>query len=130
MNWIAVVSFGDNNLRHAQGLSRETRMQLAGFFLWACAIAGLSCDSVPKAAIPNATIIQTAYEQEAPNSGIRHDKGLRIVDASCDNGVNGRYLCQVSFLSEDDPDQRLYFDIVSAAKTDQGWTLTSGLCKR
>jgi len=101
-----------------------------GFFLWACAMAGLSCESVQNAAIPNAAIIQTAYAQEAPNSGIRHDKGLRIVDATCDNGVNGRFLCQVSFVSEDDPDQRLYFDIVSAAHTDQGWTLTSGLCKR
>jgi hypothetical protein len=98
---------------------------LVGFFLWACATTGLSCGSVP-----NAAIIQAAYEHEAPNSGVRHDKGLRIVDATCDKGVNGRFLCQVSFVSEDDPDQRLYFDIVSAARTDQGWTLTSGLCKR
>jgi hypothetical protein len=103
---------------------------LVGFFLWACSIAGLSCGSIANAAIPNTAIIQTAYEQEAPNSGIRHDKGLRIVDAACDNGVEGRFLCQVSFVSEDDPNQRLYFDIVSAAKTDQGWALTSGLCKR
>ncbi len=97
----------------------------AGLILWACTMAGLSCGSVP-----NASIIQTAYANEAPNSGVRHDKGLRIVDASCDNGKEGRFLCQVSFLSEDDPDQRLYFDIVSAAHTDQGWVLTSGLCKR
>jgi hypothetical protein len=103
---------------------------LVGFFLWACSIAGLSCGSIANAATPNTAIIQTAYEQEAPNSGIRHDKGLRIVDAACDNGVEGRFLCQVSFVSEDDPNQRLYFDIVSAAKTDQGWALTSGLCKR
>jgi hypothetical protein len=101
-----------------------------GFFLWACAMTGLSCEPAPSAAIPNAAIIQAAYAREEPNSGIRHDKGLRIVDASCDKGVNGRFLCQVSFVSEDDPDQRLYFDIVSAARTDQGWTLTSGLCKR
>jgi hypothetical protein len=96
-----------------------------GFFVWACTMAGLSCASVP-----NATIIQTAYEQEAPNSGVRHDKGLRVVDASCDKGVEGRFLCQVSFVSDDDHDQRLYYDIVSTAHTDQGWTLTSGLCKR
>jgi hypothetical protein len=59
------------------------------------------------------------------------DKGLKIVDATCDHGdQNGRFLCQVSFVSEDDPDKRLYFDIVSAAHTDKGWMLTSGLCKR
>jgi hypothetical protein len=97
----------------------------AGFFLWACAMTGLSCESAP-----NAAIIQAAYERAAPESGERHDKGLRIVEATCDNGANGRFLCQVSFVSEGDPDQRLYFDIVSAAQTDQGWTLTSGLCKR
>ena len=101
-------------------------MLLAGFFVWVCAMTGVSCESTP-----NAAIIQTAYEQQAPSSGARHDKGLRIVDASCNHGdENGRFLCQVSFVSEDDPEKRLYFDIVSAAHTDKGWTLTSGLCKR
>ena len=97
----------------------------AGIFLWACTMAGLPCETTP-----NAAIIQAAYERAAPDSGVRHDKGLRIVEATCDHGVNGRFLCQVSFVSEADSDQRLYFDIVSAAQTDQGWTLTSGLCKR
>jgi hypothetical protein len=100
-------------------------MLLAAFFVWVCAMTGVSCESTP-----NAAIIQTAYEQQAPSSGVRHDKGLRIVDASCNSGENGRFLCQVSFVSEDDPEKRLYFDIVSAAHTDKGWTLTSGLCKR
>jgi hypothetical protein len=100
-------------------------MQLAGFFVWVCTLTGMSCDSTL-----NAATIQTAYEQEAPSSGIRHDKGLRIVDASCDRGESGSYLCQVSFVSEDDPEKRLYFDIVSAARTASGWVLTSGLCKR
>jgi hypothetical protein len=100
-------------------------MQLAGFFVWVCAMTGMSCESTP-----NAATIQAAYEQAAPESGVRHDRGLRIVDATCDHGENGRYLCQVTFLSEDDPDKRLYYDIVSAAHTDQGWALTSGLCKR
>lgn|SRR5579864_4138225 len=98
----------------------------ATFFVWVCAMTGMSCDSNP-----NAAIIQQAYEQEAPSSGVRHDKGLQIVDASCDHGdASGRFLCQVSFVSEDDPAKRLYFDIVSASHTDKGWTLTSGLCKR
>ena len=98
----------------------------AAVLAWVCNVAGMSCVSAP-----DATIIQTAYENEAQSSGVRHDKGLRIVDASCDHGdENGRFLCQVSFVSEDDPDKRLYFDIVSAAHTDKGWVLTSGLCKR
>ena len=93
--------------------------------VWVCSITGLSCDSTP-----NAATIQAAYERAAPESGVRHDKDLRIIQATCDHGVNGRFLCQVSFISQEDPDQRLYFDIVSATHTDQGWTLTSGLCKR
>jgi hypothetical protein len=94
-------------------------MLLTAFFVWVCAMTGVSCESTP-----NAAIIQTS-------SGARHDKGLRIVDASCNHGdENGRFLCQVSFVSEDDPEKRLYFDIVSAAHTEKGWTLTSGLCKR
>jgi hypothetical protein len=100
-------------------------MLLAVVLAWVCNVTGVSC------AAPNAEIIQKAYEQEAPASGVRHDKGLKIVEAKCDNGdEGGRYLCQVSFVSEDDPDKRLYFDIVAAALTDKGWVLTSGLCKR
>jgi hypothetical protein len=60
----------------------------------------------------------------APDSRLRHDKGLRIIEATCDNDVNGRFQCRVSFVSEADPDQRLYFGIVSATQTDRGWTLT------
>ena len=103
------------------------KMLLAAAVLtWVCNVTGVSCTATPDAAT-----IQAAYEQEAPSSGVRHDKGLKIVDATCDHGdQNGRFLCQVSFVSEDDPDKRLYFDIVSAAHTDKGWMLTSGLCKR
>jgi len=98
----------------------------AAVLTWVCNVTGVSCTATPDAAT-----IQAAYEQEAPASGVRHDKGLKIVDATCDHGdQNGRFLCQVSFVSEDDPDKRLYFDIVSAAHTDKGWMLTSGLCKR
>jgi hypothetical protein len=101
-------------------------MLLAAVLAWVCNVTGISCASTP-----NAAIIQSAYEQEAPSSGVRHDKGLQIVDASCDKGdANGRFLCQVSFVSQDDPDKRLYFDIVSAVHNDKGWALTSGLCKR
>ncbi|MGJ4886746.1 hypothetical protein [Bradyrhizobium sp. HKCCYLR20261] len=100
-------------------------MLLAVALAWACNVAGVACGT------PTVETIQKAYEQEAPASGVRHDKGLKIVEASCDKGDgSGRFLCQVSFVSEDDPDKRLYFDIVSAALTDKGWVLTSGLCKR
>src|SRR5947209_12294568 len=101
-------------------------MLSAAFFAWVWATLGVSRD-----ATPNAAIIQTAYEQEASSSGVRHDKGLKIVDAACDHGdKNGRFLCQVSFVSEDDPDKRLYFDVVSAAPADSGGALRSGRCKR
>jgi hypothetical protein len=53
-----------------------------------------------------------------------------VLEAKCDDGAAGRFLCQVTFLSNDDPDQRLYFDIVAVARTDAGWELKSGLCKR
>jgi hypothetical protein len=33
-------------------------------------------------------------------------------------------------MSKDDPDERLYFDVVAVARTDEGWELRSGLCKR
>ncbi len=59
-----------------------------------------------------------------------HDKGLRVIEAACDNPTEGKYLCQVTFLSNDDPDQRLYFDIVAVGMNDRGWELKSGLCKR
>jgi len=100
-------------------------MLLAVVLAWVCNVSGISCET------PTVDIIQKAYEQEAPSSGVRHDKGLKIVEAACDSGDESRrFLCQVSFVSEDDPDKRLYFDIVAAALTDKGWVLTSGLCKR
>jgi hypothetical protein len=97
------------------------------FVLWACALAALSCGVV---APPNVSIIQSAYEREASSGSTLHDKGLRVIEAACDNPAEGKYLCQVTFLSNDDPDQRLYFDIVAVARNDRGWELKSGLCKR
>jgi hypothetical protein len=37
------------------------------------------------------------------------------------------FLCQVTFLSKDDPCRRLYFDVVAIARTEKGWELQSGL---
>jgi hypothetical protein len=95
--------------------------------LLACSMIGLSCDV---GSVPTAATIQAAYEQEASQANGRHDKGLKVIEAKCDDGSGGRFLCQVTFLSNDDPEQRLYFDIVAVARADRGWELRSGLCKR
>jgi hypothetical protein len=94
---------------------------------WACAIAGLSCGA---AGSPNMSIIQSAYELEASSGSSLHDRGLKVIEASCDKPVGDQFLCQVTFLSTDDPNQRLYFDIVAVTQSKRGWELKSGLCKR
>jgi hypothetical protein len=101
-------------------------MWATGFILWACSLVGLSCDC----STPNVAVIQSAYEREASNGSKLHDRGLRVLEATCEGGAAGGFLCQVTFLSEDDPNQRLYFDVVAVARTDTGWELRSGLCKR
>ncbi len=100
-------------------------MLSAGVILWACSVAGLACESTP-----NAAIIQSAYDRESASGSKLHDLGLRVLEAQCDNGASGRFLCQVSFVSNDDPNQRLYFDVVAVGRTESGWELRSGLCKR
>jgi hypothetical protein len=95
--------------------------------LLACSMTGLFCDV---GSVPTAATIQAAYEREESQAGARHDKGLRVIEAKCDDGSGGRFLCQVTFLSKDDPDERLYFDIIAVARADRGWELRSGLCKR
>jgi hypothetical protein len=101
-------------------------MWTAGFILWACALVGISCGT----STPNVTVIQSAYEREASNGSKLHDRGLRVLEANCESGAAGRFLCQVTFLSNDDPDQRLYFDVVAVARIEKGWEFQSGLCKR
>jgi hypothetical protein len=102
-------------------------MWSADLVLWACSLIGVSCGAD---ATPNLSIIQSAYEREASNGSKLHDKGLKVLEASCDDHVGDRYLCQVTFLSTEDPTQRLYFDVVAVAHNDRGWELKSGLCKR
>jgi hypothetical protein len=102
-------------------------MATVGLALWACSVIGMSCN----AAVPDVTVIQSAYEQEASNGSKLHDRGLRVLEASCEQGkASDSFLCQVTFLSKDDPRQRLYFDVVAVARTEKGWELQSGLCKR
>jgi hypothetical protein len=97
------------------------------FVFWACSLAGLSCGA---AAGPNVATIQSAYELESSSGSSLHDKGLKVLEANCDKPVDDQFLCQVTFLSSDDPNQRLYFDVVAVTRSDRGWELKSGLCKR
>ena len=96
-----------------------------GFGTLACSLIGWLC-----APMPGAATIQGAYEREASSGSSQHDLGLRVREAKCHGGDGGGYLCEVTFTSADDPSERLYFDIVAVARSNDGWTLTSGLCKR
>ena len=102
-------------------------MWLANFFLWACPLFGLSCGAPPP---PDAAIIQSAYDREEAGGSPLHDKGLRVLQAGCDPPKAGLYLCQITFMSTTDPEQRLYYDVVAVASNDRQWQLKSGLCKR
>jgi hypothetical protein len=102
-------------------------MATVGLALLTCTVIGVSCD----VAAPDVAVIQSAYEQEAANGSKLHDRGLRVLEATCTHGkASDNFLCQVTFLSKDDPRQRLYFDVVAVARTEKGWELQSGLCKR
>ena len=93
--------------------------------VWACSLVGLSCNSLPDRAT-----IQTAYEREASSGSALHDKGLRVLQAKCHDDSTDRFLCEVTFISNSDPNKRLYFDIVAVARTADAFALKSGLCKR
>jgi hypothetical protein len=96
-----------------------------GFGTLACSLIGWLC-----APAPGAAIIQSAYEREASTGSTLHDIGLRVLEAKCHGSDAQRYLCEVTFTASNDPDGRLYFDIVALARQNDNWTLTSGLCKR
>jgi len=76
------------------------------------------------------SVIQSAYESEASSGSSLHDRGLKVIETSCDKPVDDRFLCQVTFLSADDSNQRLYYDIVAVSRSGSRWELKSGLCKR
>jgi hypothetical protein len=90
-----------------------------------CALVAWHCDPPPSVAL-----IQSAYEREETAGSTLHDTGLQVLEAKChDNNPDG-FLCEVTFISKNDPQERLYFDIVSVALAREGWELKSGLCKR
>jgi hypothetical protein len=92
---------------------------------WLCALMAMSCNAVPDVAL-----IQTAYEREATAGSPRHDKGLQVLQSKCHEDGKSGFLCEVTFTSKGDPDERLYFDIVAVARDGDRWVLKSGLCKR
>jgi hypothetical protein len=92
---------------------------------WLCALLAGSCKPVP-----DITVIQTAYEREASGGSALHDTGLQVLRAKCHDNGNDQFLCEVTFISQGDPAERLYFDIVAVARVGNGWVLNSGLCKR
>jgi hypothetical protein len=100
--------------------------------MWQIGFGGLACSLVAWlcAQAPSAEIIQSAYEREASIGSTLHDIGLRVLNAKCHGGDDQRYLCEVTFTASNDPNGRLYFDIVALARLNDNWTLTSGLCKR
>ena len=102
-------------------------MWLTGFFLWVCPLFGLSCGTPPAL---NVATIQSAYDREQATGSPLHDKSLKVLEASCDPPKAGLYLCQITFMSKVDSDQRLYYDVVAVAWNDRQWQLKSGLCKR
>ena len=96
--------------------------------VWACSLVGLSCG-----AFPDTAIIQAAYDREEAAGSTLHSKDLLVLDSKCHEEPGKPFLCEVTYTSaskQDDPNQRLYFDVVAVARTDQGWELKSGLCKR
>jgi len=93
--------------------------------VWACSLVGLSCN-----AMPDMAAIQTAYEREASSGSPLHDKELKVLRAKCHDDSADRFLCEVMFVSNSDPEERLYFDIVAVVRARGGFELKSGLCKR
>jgi hypothetical protein len=104
----------------------QGEMSTASLTAWVCGLVGLSCG----VSAPDVAAIQSAYEREAASGSKLHDLGLQVLAAKCDGGAKGQFLCEVTFMSKTDPDQRLYFDVISVAVSDERWELRSGLCKR
>ena len=91
---------------------------------WICALVALSCG-----AMPGAAVVQSAYERERTAGSKLHDDSLQVLQAKCRDDGTDKYLCEVKFISKNDPAERLFFDIVAIARVADGWELKSGLCK-
>jgi hypothetical protein len=102
-------------------------MWYAKFGSWLCLHVASACFLD---ATPSVSTIQAVYEREASAGSSLHDLQLRVLDSKCHPGSGQAFLCEVTFTSVSDPNERLYFDIVAVARSGDGWELKSGLCKR
>lgn len=91
---------------------------------WICAVVALSCGATPGAAV-----IQSAYDREQAVGSKLHDDSLHVLQAKCRDDGPDKYLCDITFISKNDPAERPFFDIVAVARIADGWELKSGLCK-
>ena len=102
-----------------------------------CASAGLAAfvansdlGGTALAGIPNAGVLQAAYNLEATPGNTKHDKDLKIVEARCFEKKTNNYNCFITFVSSRDADRRLYYDVAEITRADGNWSLKSGICKR
>src|SRR3974390_1786634 len=91
---------------------------------WICALVALSCGTTPGVAV-----IQSAYDREDTAGSKLHDESLQVLQANCHDDGTDKYLCEITFISKNDPAERPFFDIVAIARVAEGWGLKSGLCK-
>src|ERR1700721_1026408 len=90
---------------------------------WICALVTLSCQ-----AMPGVAVIQSAYESAKATDNL-HDDSLQVLQAKCRDDGTHKYLCEITFISKKDPDERPFFDLVTITRVGDGWELKSGLCK-
>lgn len=96
--------------------------------VWACSVLGIS-----RCLLPDVAVIQATYDREEAAGSTLHSKDLKVLEAKCHDNPGGAFLCEVMFTVAtigQDPNQRLYFDVVAVARTPDGWVLKSGLCRR
>ncbi len=80
-------------------------------------------------AVPNVAVAQAAYDQAKTSAQGRHVDGLKIDQTDCSVIGAGRFLCQVRYARDDEPDGHLHFTVVTLTRGDSGWTLAGGLCR-
>lgn len=80
---------------------------------------------------PGLATVQSAYDLARADGRDRHFDDLKIHQADCQSLGEARYVCQIAYLLENDPQAgRLYFTIVSLERSATGsWILKSGLCR-
>ena len=79
--------------------------------------------------VPDAGVVQATYDFELRAGNPAHAQGLKVIQAKCMKGQETAYVCFVSLISEQDPDQRIYSSAAEIARIGDGWYLKSGLCK-